>query len=167
MTYRITIRSNPRLLIIPAIVALLLATAIAVFFVFGLIIGIVGIIVVVYLDYQLYKFLRLQLGSYVSVDEDGAHCVTSAGEDIDFPWESITHAGVCTGRRNRRTAFIYDEERDQLVTIPDSFAGLDRLISELQTHTSLGSYQLKPEETVRARLRSMLSVDEESHQDEV
>ena len=166
MTYRITVKSNPRLLIIFAIFVLLLGTAIAVFFVFGIIIGIVGAIVVVYLDYQLYKFLRLQLGSYVSVDEDGAHCVTSVGENIDFPWESITHAGVCTGRRNRRTAFVYDEDRDQLVTIPDSFAALDDLISELGTHISLGSYQLKPEETVRARLRSMLSVDKESDQEE-
>lgn len=154
------------MLIILAIVALLFATAIAVFFVFGLIIGIVGVIVVVYLDYQLYKFLRQQLGSYVSVDEDGAHCVTSASENIDFPWESITHSGVCTGGRNRRTAFLYDEERDQLVTIPDSFAALDRLISELETHISLGRYQLKPEETVRARLRSMLSVDKDTSQEE-
>ncbi len=160
MTYRITLKSSPRLLIIVAILVLLVGTAATLFFVFGVLAGLAGVVVAAYLDFQLWKFLRLQLASHVAVDESGAHCVTSTGETIDFTWDNITHSGVCTASNRHRTAFLYNEDRDQLVAIPDSFAHLDELIAELQKHISLEFYKLRPDESVRAMLRGLL-VDKE------
>jgi len=165
MTYRITLKSGPRLLIIVAILVLLPVTAVTVFFVFGVLAGLLALAIAAYLEFQLTRFLRLQLASHVTVDESGAHCVTSTGEVIDFTWEDITHAGVCTATNRHRTAFLYDEERDKLVAIPDSFSHLDEFIAEVQKFVTLGSYKLRPDESVRAMLRGMI-VDKESADDE-
>ncbi len=159
MIYRITLKTNPRLFILIAILALIPATIIAVFLTFGALPGFVGLLVGGYIEYQLIKFLRLQLASMVEIADDGAHCLTSAGENLHFRWGSVSHAGLCTDPKGRKTVFLYNEEDDKLITIPDSFASLDQLSQEILQHVQLEEYDLGIGESVQSRLRSLLRSD--------
>ena len=166
MTYRVSLRSNPRLNLLLVVVGLVSLTAIVVFAAFGVLAGVVALAVAVYIDYQLIKFLKLQLASLVDVSEDGLHCITSAGETLDFPWDSVTHAGVCMSRRHHKTIFLYDEPEDKLVTIPHSFGSIDNLETEISSHIQLAQYTLVADETVRDRIRSLISDQDDGKEDD-
>ena len=77
MAYRMTFRSNPRLFVV--ILIIIAAAAMAVlFFRLNPIIGIVGVAFGGYIDYTLIRFLRKQMASTVSIQEEGIH---------DFFWQ--------------------------------------------------------------------------------
>jgi len=159
MKYTVSLGSNPRLWILIAIAALVAATAIAVFLAFGPVAGVVGLLVALYIDYQLVKFLRLQLSSYIEISEDNTTCMTSSGDLIVFDWSSVTHAGLCSTKSGRTTIFLYNEDDDQLITIPDTFSKLELLTKDMSSHVTLAPHTLAANETVRDYLRKLLNVE--------
>lgn len=166
MKYTVSLGSNPRLWILVAIAALVAVTAIAVFLAFGPIAGAVGLLVALYIDYQLIKFLRLQLSSYIEISDESSTCMTASGDLIVFEWSSVTHAGLCSTKSGRSTIFLYNEDEDKLVTIPDTFSKLDLLTRDVSSHVDLTRHTLAANETVRDYLRKLLDVDTSTEDDD-
>ncbi len=78
MTYRVSVRANPRILLLFVIIpALPVAGALFTVFV-DRTLGIVGLAAGVYVSYHLTKFLSRHLRSYIETDEAGLKCRTTA-----------------------------------------------------------------------------------------
>lgn len=154
MTYQITFKSNPRmvLLIIFMVAAALL---VVVLFAIGMsIAGVIALVVVGYVDYQSLRHLRAQLQSRVATDEEGI-TIEHAGIGVrEFAWDEITRAGYAVPRdkKERPVIFIYDEGRDRLITIPDEFENFRGLMGEVRRRTDFEDIVLAPGETIEARL---------------
>jgi hypothetical protein len=71
-----------------------------------------------------------------------------------YEWDEISRAGYAVPRdkRERPVIFIYEEEQDRLITIPDEFEEFKALLGEVRRHTDFEDIVLAPGETVEQRL---------------
>lgn len=156
MTYRTSFRSNPRLFVLSFIILLLAAAAIGLLVAFGPLAGIIALLVAAYIIYHLVKFLRMQLASYLEISEDGIRCLTSIGEKLEYTWTSITHSGILREPSGKKWVYLYDENEDRLLTIPETFENIAGLTAELADHVTLKTDNLGLGETVQDRLKKMV-----------
>lgn len=161
MIYRVTLRSNPKVLVLFVVIVVLPAAGVlGLVYVEGLLRLIIPA-VAFYLAYHLYRFVGSHLRSYVETSEEGLSCRTTVNEEISFRWDAVTHAGVGRGPRGQGTLFLYDEGEDKLLSIPGEYANWDRLQEELKQYTrGFQELALEGSETVQDRLRAVLGSDQ-------
>lgn len=160
MEYRVTLKSNPRLLILFAMIAVLPAISIALILLWSPIAGAIVLAIVAYVDYHLVKFVRLQLASYVRTDDDGIRGLSGISEKVDIPWETVTHAGVAMESQTRGVAFVYAEEQDQLISVPSDYENFDQFVSELESRFDVLRLDLEPGESITDKLKEILEEEE-------
>ncbi|HOV65284.1 MAG TPA: hypothetical protein PLG43_15535, partial [Spirochaetia bacterium] len=120
MTYRLTIRSNKRIILLIALSCILPIIGV----VTVIYLGVVGYIILgigVLLSYQSFAYIRYNLKSNVVTHEDGITVFFPRGEPLRFLWQEITHAGLYTKENGRKGVFIYEEGTDKFVSIPDEY----------------------------------------------
>jgi hypothetical protein len=156
LIHRITLASNPRMLLLVAVLIVLPAAGVALFFVAGALLGILGVGVAIYLDYTLVRFLRNHLRSYVQTTDDELSCRLPDGETMSFPWSAITHAGACTPAKGRPFLFVYDSAADRLVSIPAEYDGFAELRRSLEEKAPFQELTLAAGETLEERLKTLI-----------
>ena len=154
MTYRITVKSNPRMLLLMAVMIGAVAVVVLLFAAGSALGGIIALIVVGYLGFHAARHLVAQLQSKVVTTDDGITLEHSVIGSRSYNWHEISRAGYAVPRdkRERPVVFIYDEEQDSLITIPDEFENFKTLMGEVRRHTDFENIVLAPGETVEARL---------------
>jgi hypothetical protein len=140
VAYRITVRSNPRLLVIPVLVVGLLGLALAAFTA-GPLLGIVAVAFAGYIAYALVRFVRKQLACVVDVLEDTLVLDLYGEEKIAVAWRDLTHLGVARDGRKRRVLFLYREPEDKLLVVPDEFESFDNLVAEVAEKTRASGHR--------------------------
>ncbi len=163
MVYRMTVRSNPRILIVYIALPVILAAAVAAPFLLGLLYGIVAIAAAVFFAWQLLRLTRRQLATRIETLTDDIVFTLHGDEKIVMPWEKIRMAGFAlhadssgqTTRRDRRL-FVYNETEDRMFTLTDEFADMDGLAAELRGKTDFRELVLAPGETLKEKLRGLV-----------
>lgn len=133
------------------------AAGLAVTFLLHRVIGAILLLVGAFFSYQFAKYLQLHLKSFVETNDEGLRALTSSKEKVKISWDEITHAGHCTDPENHEYVFVYNENTDTLLTVPDEFTLFHDLLEELESRMELARYRLKPEETVAERLKQILT----------
>lgn len=164
MEYRVTVKSNPRILILFSVIALIPLAAVLLIVLWSPIAGVILLAIGGYVDYHLIKFARLQLASYVRTDEDGIRGLSGISEKVDIEWDDVTHAGVATESGTRAAAFVYAEGEDQLITVPSEYENFEHFVTELGERFDLIRFELDSNETLTDRLKTML-VPEDQRED--
>jgi hypothetical protein len=162
MTYRITFKSNPRMILLVLLMVLAAAFVVFLFAIGSSIAGFISLVVIGYLEFQVGRHLNGQLTSSVVTNDEGV-TVQHAGIGIrTFSWEDISRAGYAVPRtkRERPVVFIYNEEDDRLITIPDEFENFRSLMTEVRRRTDFEDIVLAPGETLETRLAPQ-ELDEE------
>jgi hypothetical protein len=160
MIYRITVRSNPRILIVAALVVVGPAVGIASFFFSPPIIAIILTAVGAFFSYAFGKFLRQTLRSRIETTEAGLSFDSGAGDRSFFAWEDITLAGRYAEAKNKEYLFIYKENGDRLITVPDEYERFPQLIAAVAERREVEEITLESGETLTERLRKRFSPQE-------
>jgi len=160
-----TVRSNPRLLVVFLLLPVILAAGIAVIPLMGPFYGVAATALALLLAWQLYKIVRRQLRTTITVDEDGARFNLYGEETMSFPWPAVRLAGLAVepGKRGRRARrlFFYKEEGDRLMVVPDEFerfADLEALVRRLAA--SFHEVTLEAGEPLKDKLRPLVAAKE-------
>ena len=163
MVYRMTVRSNPRILAVYIILPLIVGAGAVAPFVLGVLFGLVALAAALFFVWQLLKLTRRQLATRIETLTDEVVFNLHGDEKISFPWDKIRIAGLAlqtdvadTRRRNNRRLFIYNEETDRMFVVTDEFESLDRLAAELREKTDFRELELSPGETLKERLRELV-----------
>jgi len=157
-----TLLSNPRLVIFVLIMAALLAAGIAVFFLMPPLYGVAATGIAGFIDWTMFKILRRQLRTTVTVDGEGARFDLYGEERIDIPWNEATLVGLAVdaGARGRRARqlFFYSEGVDRLMVVPEEFARFADFVAETRRRSpAFRDLELASGETLKERLRSLVT----------
>ena len=162
MTHRMTIRSNPRLLMVPLIALGLLALAGGLLAV-SPVVGVLALAMGAYIAYVLIRFLTKQLACTVEAREDGVELDLYGEEKVRLAWGDVTHLGVASDARKRRVLFFYREDEDRLLGVPDEFERFDALMDRAVERSRAVApdrpflrLELGPGQTVKDSLRTIV-----------
>jgi hypothetical protein len=161
MVYRITTRSNPRLLLLRAASITVPAAAVAILFLLHPLAGVLAILAGAWLAYAVHKFMAGILKSEVETLTDGIRIVMLHEQPVYIPWDEIDYLGRFRQDDRREALCIYKESGDRLITIPDEFEGFECLAAELAEHGSIAAVELAPGETITDRLRNLFGTETE------
>ena len=156
MRARITVRSNPRILVPIALMAGLVAGAVLVALLVQIVVGLVALVIVGYFGYRIVRFVTKQLASYVAADADGVTICEYGEETHRHPWEAVTFAGHVQEADGTEILYVYVENDDRLLTISTEFENFQPLRGELRRHIAATDLQLAAGESLAERLRQKL-----------
>lgn len=154
---RITLRSNPRVLIPVAAAAGLVAGAVLLAALVQVVAGGVALLLTGYFGYRIVRFVSKQLASYVAADAGGVTICEYGEETHHYPWEQVTCAGHARAADGGELLYVYVERDDRLVTISPEFENFRPLRGELQRYLPAADLELAPGESLADRLRRRLS----------
>jgi len=155
MRYRPTLSSSPRVLLLFVITLALAGAALGLFFLMGVLLGVIGLVIALYLGYHLVRFAVGHLRSHVTTDAEGLHCLTIMGEDLAFSWRGITVSGKFHRKREKPSLFVYNEEEDRFLKIPPEYRDIEALEGELREKTAFVELTLDEDETLEDRLNKL------------
>jgi hypothetical protein len=137
--YRLTFRTNPRMLLLPVVLVGLIALGALAWRYAGAVVGIVVLAIGVYLDVQIVRFLAKHLGSWVRTTDQGLSCRLPDGSTLHFDWKNLTRGGICRGSGSRPFLFLYDEKQDRLLSIPNEYNHFAELEEEIRALVPKGT----------------------------
>jgi len=82
-----------------------------------------------------WKTTKKQKQSHIQTHDEGISGITGFGEKISLDWSTISHQGIWNTKP--RTLFLYSEEDDQLLVIPDEYTQFDQLLADIQKRFTL------------------------------
>ncbi len=157
---RITLRSNPRVLVPVAAAAALVIGALLVAVLVQVVVGLAALLLTGYLLYRIVRFVTKQLASYVAAGAEGVTICEFGEETHHHPWEQVTCAGHARRADGRELLYVYVESADRLVTISPEFENFQPLRGELQRYfPAAGDLELAAGESLADRLRQLGCVD--------
>lgn len=159
MRHRITLSSNPRMIILILFMIALPAVGILLLVFVGIFLGIIALAAAAYLDYTTLRFFRNHLNSWVETTDTELKCRMPDGELLVFSWDAVTAAGAFTQEKGRPFLFVYQEEGDKLVTIPEEYNEFEALYSQVKGRTPFQELSLARGETIQERLKEMLNIE--------
>ena len=154
MRHRMTLTSNPRLILFILLLAGLPAAGVLLIIFAGVLIGVIALAAAAYLDYTVLRFFKNHLKSWVETNEQALSCQMPDGDLLSFPWGSITIAGYATQERGHSFLFVYDEQADKLVIIPKEYSDFDALHEAIRARTPYRELSLSLGETIQERLKA-------------
>ncbi len=165
VVYRMTLRSNPRLLVVYLFIPVLLGAGVGAIFLLGLLFGLVALAAAAFVSWSILRLARRQLASKVETLTDEILFVMHGDEKLAFPWERIRLAGMAVEqddkgrlRTKERRLFVYNEQDDKMFALTDEFEHLDRLAAELKEHTEFREIVLDGGMTLTAKLRELVGL---------
>ena len=162
VVYRMTVRSNPRILVVFTVVPVIILAAAGLLFLLGALLGLLALALGVFLSWTILRFTRRQLSSRVETGADQIVFNLLGDETHELPWKKVRVAGIATepsARRRRekdRRLFVYDEQDDRMFALSDEFENLDGLAAELRQKTDFREIELAPGETLKDRLLQLV-----------
>ncbi len=161
MTYRFQLRRSPRSVLLPLAAVLLIAGSIALVIFVEPIIGVIALGISAYVSYHIIKFFVFAVNSQIKVHDDGIVCKTSLGSQVRFTWETITIAGWYYCEDGSRLFYVYAEEDDELISLPETYERMDELGKEVAEHVELVELKGFAAEDLTTVLKERLFPDEE------
>ena len=152
MIHRITIASNPRILIIFLLSVGLPAGSLVILFTLGILWGIILLAISGYIAYHLMKYGISNLKSRIETAEDGLTISIAYEEPKHLEWDQISHSGLCLQHGQRPSLYIYAEKTDQLVTIPDEYTGFLELSETIERNAPFETVTLDEHESIKEHL---------------
>jgi hypothetical protein len=163
VVYRITLRSNPRILGVYALIPVLIAAGVGSIWLLGPLFGIIALLFAGILAWSVLKLARRQLATRVETLTDELLVVLHGDEKVSLPWDAIRLTGFAleqredgTTREKDRRLFVYNEKDDKLIVLTDEFEGLDGLAGELRERAEFREIALLPGETLKEKLRELV-----------
>ncbi len=156
MNYRISLASNPRLLLLFLFMLVIPAAAVFALLSFGIFMGVIAIAIALFFEYSLIRFTINHLKSKIDTEESGIRCITPEKEELFYPWSIITHAGSYREKGRGWYLFIYDSSKDKLLKIPNEYSDFDRLTQEIRENTPYKEIKLKEGESLEEYLKGKL-----------
>jgi uncharacterized membrane protein len=153
-----TVRSNPRVLILFTVIPVVILAGIGLLFLLGVLLGLLALALALLLSWTILRFTRRQLSSQVETLTDQIIFNLLGDEKLELPWTRVRIAGFATERSARRRRgrerrlFVYDEHDDRMFALTDEFENLDGLAAELRQKTDFREIELSPGETLKDRL---------------
>ena len=132
MLYRLSFRTNPRMVLLPVVLAGLIAAGILAWRYAGPVVGLVALAIAAYLDFRILRFLRKHLGSWVETTEEGLAARLPDQTTLRFAWEGLSRAGLCRRPGSRPFVFLYDGTQDRLLCIPNEYSHFAELREEVE-----------------------------------
>ena len=158
-----TLRSNPRILLVYLFLPLVVAAGIAAPFLIGLLFGLIALAVALYFSWSIFRLTRRQLATRVETLTDELLFVLHGDEKVSFPWNEIRVTGIALignedgeATKKGRRLFVYRETDDKMFALTDEFERLDELAAELRGRTDFREIVLAPAETLKDRLRELV-----------
>jgi uncharacterized membrane protein len=157
-----TVRSNPRILIIFTVIPVIILVAVGLLFLLGALFGLLALAVAIFISWTILRFTRRQLSSRVETLADQIVFNLLGDETLSLPWAQVRVSGIATepsARRRRgreRRLFVYDEQGDRMFALTDEFENLDGLAAELRQKTDFQEIALSPGETLKDRLLQLV-----------
>lgn len=156
MVYRMTVKSNPRLILswllilgAPLIGLILLLKV-------GSAIGIIALIGAGILSYHTFQYTVAHMKHLITTSDEDILCELSPQNIIRLPWHKISHAGFCSQKGGKPFIFLYSEAEDQLLTIPKEFSNFEVLEEEIRKRTDFQETRLSKNETINDWLKERL-----------
>jgi len=159
MRHRITLSSNPRMIILVLFMVALPAAGILLLIFIGVFLGTIALAGAAYLDYTMLRFFCNHLKSWVETTDSELKCRMPDGELLNFSWDKVTAAGYFTQERGRPFLFVYREEEDKLVSIPEEYSEFEALYSQIKERTPFHELSLARGETIQERLKEILNIE--------
>jgi hypothetical protein len=153
-----TVRSNPRILIVFTVVPVIILAGAGLLIVLGVLLGLLALAIAVFISWTILRFTRRHLSSRVETFADEIIFNLLGDERLALPWKQVRVAGIATERTARRRRererrlFVYDEQDDRMFALTDEFENLDGLAAELRQKTDFREIELSPGETLKERL---------------
>jgi hypothetical protein len=160
-----TLRSNPRILVLVGVIVALVALTVIGFVFLTALYGVILLAIALFLSYQFIRFAVSHIRSYLKTDEEGVTFHMPSNDDERFDWEEISHAGYCTPQKGRDFAFVYSQVRDRLITIPREYEHFEELLAEMQHRLEFTRFNLDPGVTIQAKLREILGLPDPAQDD--
>ncbi len=158
-----TVRSNPRILLVYIILPVVIGLGIAAPFVIGVLYGLVALAAALFFAWQIVRLTRRQLATRIETLTDEIVFRLHGDEKVVLAWKQVRVAGLAAStdaagrsRRRDRRLFIYNETEDRLLTLTDEFENLDGLAAELREKVDFHELTLAPGETLKEKLREMV-----------
>jgi hypothetical protein len=121
------------MLLLPVVVAGLIAAGVVAWRYAGAVVGIVVLAIGIFLDVKIVRFLARHLRSWVRTSEQGLSCRLPDGSTLHFDWGNLTRAGISRGSGGRPFVFLYDENQDRLLSIPNEYSHFADLEEEIRS----------------------------------
>ena len=142
MTYRFSMKKSPRSIIVLLIAFLFGFGAFAFILYLTFPWNVLLAAICVFLSVFFGKTTNKQMKSRIITHDDGISGLTGFGEKINLEWNTISHQGLWYTKPP--TLYLYSEQDDQLLMIPDEYTQFDELINELKQRFTL--QELKADE---------------------
>jgi hypothetical protein len=162
VVYRMTVRSNPRILVVFTVVPVIILAAAGLLFLLGALFGLLALALGIFISWTILRFTRRQLSSRVETFTDRIVFNLLGDETLAVPWNQVRVAGIATepsARRRRergRRLFVYDEQDDRMFALTDEFEDLDSLAAELRQKTDFRVIELSSGESLKDRLLQLV-----------
>jgi hypothetical protein len=153
MIHRMTLTSNPRLIIFFTILTGLPLSGAASFNFFPPTLAAGALALGGFLSYKLYRFAQPYLGTKIETGKDAILFSLPGEGDLAFPWKEVSLSGRCTAYRGRPFVFVYHAGRDKLITIPYEYTDMKGLESTLEEKSPFEIFHFEPGMTLRAILK--------------
>ncbi len=168
MVYHFELRRSPRSLLLPVIAVALVGGSLAVTILVQPLVGVVALAVSGYIGYHLMKFFIHTIHSHVRTSDEGMVCITSTGNEVRMKWHELTHAGWFYQGDAPGQLFVYAEEDDNLVTLPNQYERLAELADEIAERIDLMELRGPSDLEIGDALRQELfpEMEDDSSEDE-
>ena len=118
--------------------------------------GIVVALIVAYLSYAVFRFIRKQLATQLETGNEGIELNLFGEDELVLPWSEVTYTGVSRDQVGKRNLFVYAEESDKLVVVPDELDRFAQLLTELKQKTDFYEFELHQGETLKDKVKQLL-----------
>lgn len=169
MVYRVSVRSNPRILALYLALPLIVAAGIGALLLIGILYGLLALGAALFLVWTFVRLAHRQLATRVETLTDEILFNLHGDQKILFPWETIRLAGIAqendaagNPRKRGRWLFVYNEQEDRMIAFPDELENLDALAAEIREKTDFRELVLAPGETLKGKLREIVDPPKEA-----
>jgi uncharacterized protein (DUF58 family) len=159
MIYAMTLRSNPRIILLYILLLLIIAAGAAMIPLLGLLFGLAALGAALFIAYSMGRLIRRQLRTRIETRAEGLIFTLYGEEKVEFPWNAIRLAGFSLepGRRGMdKRLFVYREDTDRLFAVSREFENLDALAAEIGEKMELREVILAPGEILKQKLADLL-----------
>ena len=106
VVYRMTVRSNPRILVVVTVIPVILLVGIGMLFLLGVSYGLFALALALLAAWSVLRFIRRQLAERIETTEDKIMFTRRGGQEILYPWTRVRLAGIALAAEPRaRTDF--------------------------------------------------------------
>ena len=158
MIHRISVFSNPGIIITGIILLIATAGAVLAALFLNVLAGIIILGVTIYFGNSMLKYIRPIIGTYIISDDLGISAHFYGGEKKTFLFTEITHSGICVDDKNKETIYIYDSKIDSYISIPPQYSGFEIIKEALSGHCDFETYNLESGQDIKDKLKEISQV---------